>query len=222
MLSKSIELNQQLADYLLGVGGIETPELAAIRKLADGHPQEVMQTTFEQGQLIYFLAKLINARQALELGVFFGYSALATALALPQDGKLIACDVSDENVKQSFPHWEAAKVRDKIDLRIMPGLDLLRELGEDASNKGSFDFAFVDADKLNYINYYELILPLMRPGGLLLFDNTLWKGEVVNSESTDEMTQHIRQLNQKIADDPRVTSCLLPLADGMTLISPAA
>ena len=217
MLVKTIEIKEGLRDYLLEVGGIETRELATIRSLADGHPQEVMQTTAEQGQLLYFLAKLIRAKNALELGVFLGYGTLATAMALPEDGKILACDISDENVKRAIPHWEKAGVRDKIDLRILPALDLLYELSQDKSRQ--FDFVFVDADKGNYENYYDLIIPMLRKGGLLLLDNTLWKGEVANNENTDEQTLLFRKLNKKVVDDSRVVSCLLPLADGLTLIT---
>lgn len=215
MLNKNILVNQDMREYLLQVGGIESPELAGLRSLAEEHPQSEMQSTAEQGQFLFFLARLINAKSILELGVFLGYGTLAMAMALPEDGTIIACDSDDSNPNKARPFWDKAGVSSKIDLRITPGLALLESLKAESAN---FDMAFVDADKGNYDNYYELIVPLLRPGGLLVLDNTLWRGEVADQSISNNQVDNFRQLNHKIAADDRVTHCLLPLADGMTLI----
>lgn len=217
MLNKNILVNQNMRDYLLQVGGIESPELAELRDLAEKHPQSEMQSTAEQGQLLFFLAKLINAKNILELGVFFGYGTLAMALALPEDGKLLACDLDERNPQQALPIWHKAGVAQKIELQITPAVELLESLTATSATK--FDMAFVDADKGNYQIYYDLIIPMLRSGGLLVMDNTLWRGEVADPNADNAQVTNFRMLNQKIATDTRVTHCLLPLADGMTLIS---
>ncbi len=217
MLIKNIQVTQDLRDYLLKVGGLESPELSALRALAEDDPQSEMQSTAEQGQLLFFLAKLVNAKNILELGVFLGYGTLAMALALPQDGKLLACDIDATNPNKALPHWKKAGVADKIDLQITPAVEYLESLSDSSSSK--FDMAFVDADKGNYQTYYDLIIPMLRPGGILVMDNTLWRGEVSDASINNAQVQNFRELNQKIATDDRVIHCLLPLADGMTLIS---
>lgn len=217
MLVKNISVNQKLRKYLLHYGGFDSKELAALRSLAEKHRMKEMQTTAEQGQLLYFLVKLLGAKKALELGVFLGYGTLSVALALPDNGKIIACDISDIDTCKALPYWEKAGVMKKIDLRIQPALDTLNYLQKQAIN--DIDFAFVDADKLNYMKYYNMIIPLLRPGGLMVFDNTLWGGEVANKSIDSPQLNNFRELNEYIANDKRVYLCLLPLADGMTLIA---
>ncbi len=223
MLIKNIEVNKQLRDYLLKFGGVDTPELAALRDLAASHPQNEMQATAEQGQIMFFLAKLINAKNALELGVFLGYSTLAMALALPDDGKIIACDTDRTNPEKAIPFWEKAGVMNKIDLRITPALELLESLAAAGTTSGAakFDLVFVDADKGNYEKYYDLIVPMLNIGGLLALDNTLWKGEVADYNIANEQVENFRELNKKISEDKRVVHSILPFADGITLITRA-
>jgi predicted O-methyltransferase YrrM len=162
------------------------------------------------------LVQLIGAKKTLEIGVFTGYSALCVALALPPDGKIVACDVSEEYTSVGRRYWQAAGVTDKIDLRLAPALETLdRLLAEEQA--GTFDFAFIDADKENYDGYYERSLQLIRPGGLIAIDNVLWGGRVADSQVRDKSTQAIRNFNQKLHEDERVTLSLVPIADGLTL-----
>jgi caffeoyl-CoA O-methyltransferase len=177
-------------------------------------PEHGMQLAADQAELLSLLVQLVGARRALEIGVFTGYSSLATALALPEDGKLIACDVSEEYTSMARRYWKEAGVEGKIDLRIGPALETLDRLKAEGA---VFDFMFVDADKPNYPNYYEKGLELLRPNGLMAFDNMLWAGRVADESNTEESTVVIRALNQRIADDPRVQGLLIPLGDGLTL-----
>ena len=213
---KDIPPDERLRGYLLSYGGMDTRELAELRRLAENNPQAAMQSTLEQGRLIFFLIKLMGARKALELGVFLGYGTLATALALPADGKVIACELDEEYPRQAAPYWQRSGVRHKIDLRLGPALDTLAQLQREGTR--DIDFAFIDADKDNYPNYYEKVLPLMRKGGLLALDNTLWRGWVADETIMDERTELFRRLNAHIHQDKRVDMCLLPIADGMTLV----
>lgn len=163
-----------------------------------------------------FLIKAIGAKRCLEIGTFTGYSALVVALALPEDGKIIACDVSDEFTSVGRPFWQEAGVAHKIDLRIGPGLDSLQAL-LDEGHAASFDFAFIDADKPNYPHYYEMCLKLVRPGGVIGIDNTLWGGRIADLSHQDESTQIIRTLNERIRNDDRVDMSLVPIGDGLML-----
>ena len=217
MLTKNISINDEMRSYLLRYGGIDTKELAELRELAAQHPLQEMQTTAEQGQLMFFLASHIRAKKALELGVFFGYGTLAIALALPDNGKVIACDISDDNVNKALPYWKKAGVMHKIDVRIDTALTTLNALQEDGVT--DIDFVFIDADKLNYMSYYDTIIPMLSPGGLMVLDNTLWHGEVADDSIDNPQVENFRKLNEYIAQDERVNICLLPLADGMTLVS---
>lgn len=162
------------------------------------------------------LIQLIGAKKTLEIGVFTGYSALAVAIALPAEGRVIACDVSEEFGAIARSYWQKANVAHKIDLRIAPALDTLDSLIM-AGESGSFDFAFIDADKSNYDSYYEKSLQLIRPGGLIAVDNTLWYGRVADLEVQDNRTQCIRALNEKVQGDERVTMSLVPIGDGLLL-----
>ena len=175
-----------------------------------------MQIGPDQGQFMALLVELMGARNTLEVGTFTGYSALAMALALPNDGRLVACDVSEEWTAIGRPYWEEAGVADKIDLRLAPALETLDALLAEGL-AGTFDFAFIDADKEGYEAYFERALELIRPGGLIALDNTLWEGKVLDPQVTDVNTEAIRRINTKLARDERVTLSLLPIGDGLTL-----
>jgi predicted O-methyltransferase YrrM len=200
-----------LSGYLREVSLRDHPLLARLRAATASHPRAVMQITPEQGQFMQLLLRLTGARRPLEIGVFTGYSALITALALPADGQVVACDISDEWTSLGRPYWQEAGVAHKIDLRLAPALETLNTL------TGPFDFAFIDADKVNYDAYYERCLELVRTGGLILIDNTLWHGDVINPAKQDADTLAIRALNKKLQADPRIDLSLLPLGDGLTV-----
>lgn len=173
-----------------------------------------MQIGPEQGQLMAFLVELTGARRCIELGTFTGYSALVVARALPDDGVLVACDVSHEWTDIGRPFWEEAGVADRIDLRIAPAVETLDGL---LAEGGAYDFAFIDADKEAYETYFERCLELVRPGGLIAVDNTLWEGKVIDPNISDVDTEAIRRFNAKVATDERVTISLVPIGDGLTL-----
>jgi caffeoyl-CoA O-methyltransferase len=215
MSNRSINLDDQIYQYLLDVSMREHPVLTELRAATRGHPRAGMQIAPEQGQFMAMLIKLIGARKTLEIGVFTGYSSLATALALPDDGVVVACDVSEEFTAIGRAHWARAGVAHKIDLRLAPAVATLDAL-IDQGQSGSFDFAFIDADKTNYDNYYERCLALLRTGGVIAIDNVLWDGEVAHP-STDPDTVALQQLNLKLHHDERVDLSLLPLGDGLTL-----
>jgi predicted O-methyltransferase YrrM len=170
-----------------------------------------MQIGADQGNLMAMLVKLTGAKRCLEIGTYTGYSALAVALALPKDGKIICCDISEEFTRVGRPFWKKARVERKIDLRIGPALETLKKL------KGRFDFAFIDADKGNYLNYYERCLKLLRRGGLIMVDNVLWSGEVANAAARDDMTVALRRFNDHVHRDERVDLVMLSVGDGVTL-----
>jgi caffeoyl-CoA O-methyltransferase len=173
----------------------------------------VMQIAHEQGAFLALLAKLLGARRIVEVGTFTGYSAICLARGLAPEGRLLCCDVSEEWTAIARRYFERAGVADRIDLRIAPGLETLGALPE----RPEIDLVFIDADKTNYQNYYEALLPRVRPGGLFVFDNVLWMGEVANPQNQDESTVAIRALNDHVARDPRVDAVMLPIADGVTL-----
>jgi predicted O-methyltransferase YrrM len=211
-----VESTPELMDYLARVGAREHPALARCRAETQGMGGiAVMQIAPEQGAFLAMLVKLIGARRCLEVGVFTGYSALAVALALPPDGRLVALDVSKDFTDRARGYWRAAEVDGKIDLRLGPGLDSLDRMIADG--EGPFDFAFVDADKANYDNYYERALRLVRPGGLIAFDNMLWSGAVADPGVTDPDTSALRALNAKIHGDARVDMALATVGDGVML-----
>jgi predicted O-methyltransferase YrrM len=209
-------LDDRLYRYLVACQPPEHPALTALRRETAALPNAEMQIAPEQGALLAVLLKLIGARNTLEVGVFTGYSSLATALAIPDDGRIVACDVSEEYAAIARRHWEAAGVADKIELRLAPALDTLNALLTDG-RAGGFDFAFIDADKVGYDAYYEACLKLVRPGGLVAIDNTLWDGKPADPAINDPDTVAIRALNSRIASDPRVDATLLPSSDGLTL-----
>ena len=192
----------------------ESPLQQRLREETHALPMGMMQIGADQGALLRLLVRTVAARRAVEIGTFTGYSALAVASALPADGKLVCCDISDEWTRIGKRYWEEAGVAARIDLRLGPALAtldaLLREYGA-----GSFDFAFIDADKSNYDGYYEACLRLLRAGGLILLDNMLWSGKVAQPDVHDADTDALRALNVKIRDDERVDACLLSVGDGV-------
>ena len=216
MSNKYLPLNDQIYGYLQAVSLREHDALRRLRAETARMSESNMQIAPEQGQLMALLVQLLGARKTLEVGVFTGYSSLAVALALPADGRVVACDVSEEWTRIARRYWREAGVEQKIDLRLAPALDTLdRLLGE--GQAGTFDFAFIDADKANYDAYYERALELVRAGGLVCIDNVLWSGRVADPGEADEDTAAIRALNRKLRDDERVSISLVPVADGLTL-----
>ena len=215
MSSRTLNLDDTVYQYLLNHSVREHPAQIALREATRNHPHAVMQISPEQGQFMALLIRMLGARRTIEIGVFTGYSALAVALALPDDGKLLACDISDEYTRVGVPHWKAAGVAHKIDLQLAPAsvtLDARIAAGE----RGQYDFAFIDADKSGYDGYYERCLKLLRTGGLIAIDNTLWSGKVaVPPEDAD--TAALQALNIKLHGDERVDLSMLPIGDGLTL-----
>jgi len=215
-MNKTICLTDHLYDYLLSVSLRESPLLRRLREETARLPHATMQIAPEQGQFMAFLVQLMGAHKALELGVFTGYSALWVAQALPADGKLIACDVSDEWTSIARRYWAEAGVIQKIDLYLAPAVDTLDKMLA-AGETGTFDFVFIDADKENYIDYYERAVQLLRRGGIIVADNVLWSGRVADPSEQDEATIALRKFNQHLAADERIRLSMLPIADGLTL-----
>lgn len=215
MSNRTLALDEKLYAYLQAHGLRETSAQLGLRDATRTHEWAVMQICPEQGQFMAMLVQLMNARRAIEIGVFTGYSALAVAQALPADGLLLACDVSDEYTRIGRPFWEAAGVAHKIDLQLAPALQTLdaRLLQGEA---GSYDFAFIDADKVNYDAYYERCLRLVRAGGLIAIDNVLWSGAVALPAKSDS-TAALQALNAKLHADQRIDISMLPIGDGLTL-----
>ncbi|KTD25747.1 class I SAM-dependent methyltransferase [Legionella maceachernii] len=216
---KHLSLTPALYDYMLDVSLREHPVLKALRDETAKLPLANMQVAPEQAQFMQFLIRLINAKKVLELGTFTGYSALAMALALPDDGELITCDINTEWTSVAHPFWHEAKQEKKINLRLGPALDTLHHLLKEGYNQ-RFDFIFIDADKTNYVNYYELSLQLISPQGLIAVDNIFWDGKVIDEQETGGQTREIRRLNALIKADKRVDVSLLPIADGLFLVKP--
>lgn len=217
MARRTISLTDQLYDYILAVSLRESELLERLRHETAQLPRAQMQISPEQGQFMALLIKLIGAKRALEVGVFTGYSSLCVALSLPEDGQLIACDISKEWTSTAQRYWQEAGVAHKIDLRLAPATETLGKLVEDGQSN-SFDFAFIDADKKSYNEYYEYCLQLVRPEGLIAIDNVLRHGMVVDDAIQDENTKAIRALNKKLHKDSRVDISLIPIADGLTLV----
>jgi predicted O-methyltransferase YrrM len=207
---------EAVAQYVRRISVHEHPLLARLREETASHPRAIMQIAPEQGQFFQFLVALTGARQALEIGVFTGYSSLAVALALPADGHLTACDISEEYTSVARRYWAEAGVSHKVDLRIAPAAESLEQLLREGK-ASAYDFAFIDADKTGYDRYYELCLQLVRPGGLIVLDNMLYHGTVPGDEDHGLETAALRALNAKICQDDRVTASLLSIADGVMM-----
>jgi caffeoyl-CoA O-methyltransferase len=216
MLKKTFGLDDRLYSYLLSVSLREPDILRQLREETARHPRAMMQIAPEQGQFMALLVQLLGATKALEVGVFTGYSSSCVALALPPNGKLVACDVSEEYTAIARRYWKAAGIADKIELRLAPALETLDGLLA-VGQAETFDFAFIDADKENYEGYYERSLQLVRPGGLIAIDNVLWSGRVADPRVRDSSTQALRALNEKLHQDERITLSMVPIADGLTL-----
>lgn len=217
MANRTETMSDALYEYMTQVSLREPGPMKRLRDVTYTMEARGCQSPPEQNQLLGLLAKLIGARRALEIGVFTGYSTMAVALALPDDGQVIACDISDEWTAVGRPYWEEAGVSHKIDLRLAPATETLRELVADQRQHGSFDLAFIDADKANYDTYYELCMRLIRPGGVVALDNMLWHGAVVDPARQDEDTLAIRAMNAKLLRDERVDISMVPVGDGLTL-----
>jgi predicted O-methyltransferase YrrM len=218
MTTRNSILPAAVYEYLLSVSSREAPVLARLRAATAPRAESEMQIGAEQGQFMALLVHLIGARRCIELGTYTGYSALAVALALPADGTLVACDVSDEFTRIGRPFWREAGVEAKIDLRLAPALQSLEELLAQPGGPGSFDFAFVDADKGNYIAYYEKLLLLVRRGGLISVDNTLGVSGRFVTELKSPSADAIRAFNTHVSRDARVELAMLPIGEGLTLL----
>ncbi|MFW6365955.1 MAG: class I SAM-dependent methyltransferase [Spirochaetota bacterium] len=216
MEPSNITVSPKLLSYIREVSLREHPALAHIRENTRSHPCSKMQITPEEGQFMTMLMKLIGARTTLEVGVFTGYSTCATALGLPDDGRIIALDRSHEWTSRAKRFWDEAGIGHKIELRIGEGTELLAGL----RNEGyadSIDFVFIDADKKNYDAYYEHAITLTRPGGLIMIDNTLWRGKIIWKTSEEHAVHQLRAFNEKLHGDERIDITILPMADGITL-----
>lgn len=216
MSKQTLNLTDELYQYLLQSSGREHPLLAELREVTAKDEMARMQIAPEQGQFMQLLVRLMGAKHIIEIGTFTGYSALAMALVLPNEGEIICCDVDKEWTDIARQFWQKAGVEHKTDLRLAPAQETLNGLLK-AGKARTFDLAFIDADKANYDHYYELCLRLLRPGGLVLLDNTLWGGSVINPYKQDEDTKAIRALNLKLQQDSRIQLSHLPIADGLTL-----
>ena len=216
MSSKTFTISKELHDYVLDVGLREADVLTRLRKETAAQPLAMMQISPEQGQLMGLLTRLLGVTRALEVGVFTGYSSLCVALAMPPEGRLVACDVSEEWTSIAKRYWHDAGVAQKIELRLAPAKQTLDALIADGQS-ATFDFAFIDADKAGYADYYERSFQLLRPGGLMAVDNTLWSGAVVDPTDESQDTVAIRAFNAMVHADERVSMALLPIGDGLTL-----
>lgn len=216
MTNRTIRLDDRLYEYLLRVSLREAPILRRLREETSRLPNAGMQIAPEQGQFMALLIKIASAHKVLEIGTYTGYSALAMAMALPPDGEIVACDLSPEWTAVAARYWAEAGVAGRIDLRLAPALQTAAAL-LDAGHALTFDFAFIDADKERYPDYYEAALKLLRPGGLIAVDNTLWNGRVVDEAARDADTLAIRAFNDRLKSDPRIDLSLVPIGDGLTL-----
>ena len=207
---------ERVEDYIRAHSLREAPALKALRRENETKPRFNMQFTPESAQLVQLLLKLMGAKRGIEVGTFTGYSSLAVALALPDNGKLVCCDVSEEYTAVARKHWDKAGVGGKIELRLGPAIDTLDALIK-AGGAGKYDFMLIDADKTGYDSYFERGLTLLRAGGLFVFDNVLWGGAVLESSGGGADTRALRALNNKLASDERIDLSMLPVGDGLTL-----
>jgi predicted O-methyltransferase YrrM len=214
--NRTIGLSDELHAYVVAHASPEHEVLRGLRERTAKLPQHNMQISRDQGALLALLVRLLEARRCLEIGTFTGYSSTAVGLALPPDGSLICCDVSEEWTRVARQAWQDAGIAERVQLRLGPAVDTLDTLLAEGRER-TFDFAFIDADKSGYDSYYERCLRLVRPGGLIAIDNVLWSGRVVDPDADDGDTVAIRTLNDKVTADARVESLILPVADGLTL-----
>ena len=216
MSTATIMLDEKLKEYLLNVAVKESEILRELREETAQMEYSAMQISPEQGAFMSFLVELIQAKRTLEIGVFTGYSALVVAMALSKDGIVTACDVSEEWTSVGMKYWKKAQVEDKIDLRIAPALKTLDQLLSEGK-QGTYDFSFIDADKIEYQGYFDKSLELLRIGGLIAIDNVLWGGSVIDDSIQDSSTRAIREFNENLSSDPRVSISMVPIGDGLTL-----
>ncbi|MGW1056265.1 O-methyltransferase [Streptomyces sp. NPDC002521] len=218
-MASQLDTGPDLLSYVRKVSLRDDPVLRELREDTAPLPGgRVMQVMAEEGQFLALLVGLVGARNVLEIGTYTGYSALCMARALPPGGRLVTCDITEKWPDIGRPYWERAGVADRIDVRIGPALDTLASLAAGEPGLGGFDLAFVDADKANYVAYYEAALDLVRPGGLIVADNTLFFGRVIDADAQDPDTRAVRELNELLHGDARVEIALLPFADGITLV----
>ena len=216
MSTSSIGLNESVGDYIQKFGVREDRDQKLLREVTASHPYSRMQISPEQGQFMALLIEILDAKRCLEVGVFTGYSAMTVAKAMGPAGKVIALDVSEDFTAIAREHWRSAGIEAQIDLRLGPAIDTLEEMLE-AGEQNTFDFAFIDADKGNYLAYYDAALQLIRPGGIIGIDNVLWDGSVADPSNIEADTESIRSLNEKLATDQYVTVSMIPIGDGLTL-----
>ena len=216
MSKLNTQVTPEMGDYIRDITLRELPVLARLREETAANPQSGMQVSPEQGQYLALMARLIGARRTLEVGTFTGYSALVVAMALPEDGQIIACDINKEWTDIARRYWDEAGVAHKINLRLGPAVETLQALLA-GGGKGTFDFAFIDADKSNYQAYFDSAIELIRPGGLIAVDNVLWHGRVIDPAEQDRDTLAVREFNRKLHTDARVEISLVPMGDGLTL-----
>ncbi len=217
MSNRTLSIDDRLYDYLCDVSINEPELLTQLREETAQLEFSVMQISPEQGQFMSLLIKLIGAKHAIEIGTFTGYSSICVASAMPEDGKLICCDISPQWTAIAEKYWVLAELENKIDLYIQPAEQTLQMLLDNGAEK-TFDFVFIDADKQNYIMYYEMALRLLRRGGIIAVDNTLWSGAVADPENTEPGTRAIRRFNEMLKEDNRVSTSLLTIGDGLTLV----
>ena len=210
----------EVIDYIQTIGNrISGLKFDLIKETTQLFPEDIkMLTEPSEGELLKMLVQLTNSKKGIEIGVFTGYSSICMAEALPEDGKLLCLDISEKFTNVAKKYWELANLSKKIDLILAPGLEILDKLLKDENNLKSFDFAYIDADKTNYSCYFEKLVPLMKTGGWLAFDNTLWKGKVAYENCTDPKTLALRTLNQTLRNDSRVDINMVPISDGLTLV----
>jgi len=216
MSATTLAVTDAIRAYLFDVNVREPPLLTRLREETQRLPSGGMQISPEQGRFMAFLTELLGVRRYLEVGVFTGYSSLSVALAMPPDGRIVACDRSDEWTQVARRYWKEAGVSEKVELKLGFALDTLDQLLESGA-RGSFDFVFIDADKESALEYYERALQLLRPGGLFAFDNALWAGRVADPKENEPSTLGVRALNQRASNDPRVSASLVPIGDGLLL-----
>lgn len=215
-MSRALGLDPKLYDYMLSVSPPEHPLLTRLRKETATLPMAGMQISLDQGRFFQLLVRLMNAKRCLEIGVFTGYSSLSVAMALPADGHITALDINDDWTSVARRYWQEAGVADRITLKLGPALQTLDAIIAEGTG-GGYDFAFIDADKTSYAAYHERVLQLLRPGGLIAYDNVLWSGRVADATDTSDDTMALRALNVALAQDKRIVMSMLPIGDGVTL-----